>query len=270
MIHPTAIVEPGAQLGTDVTLGPYAIVSAGAVVGDGCILDAHAVVKSCTTLGPRCHLHSGAVIGDLPQDLSFKGDPSFVVVGSDTTFRECVTVHRGAAPGSTTTIGSHVYMMACSHAAHNTHVGDYVIMANNALLAGHVTVGERAFIGGGTPIHQFTHIGRYAMVAGATGISKDVPPYCITAASHVNRIAGLNLVGLRRNGFTPEQRKQIRAAFDVIFLQGLNLTQARERLQAIAAEASNPYAAEFAEFLANAKRGICPPFHTLGANATDD
>ena len=260
-IHPTAVIDPAAKLGEDVTIGPYVVVEPDTVVGDGCILEAHAVVKRFATLGARCHLHPGAVIGDLPQDLSFTGEPSYVVVGDDTTFREFVTIHRGTVPGSTTRIGSHVYMMACSHAAHNTQLGDYVIVANAALLAGYVTVGEHAFIGGGTPIHQHTHIGRYAMVAGGSAFSKDVPPYCITSANPPNHVAGLNLVGLRRSGFTPEQRKQLRAAFNVIYLQGNNLTQAREILEAQAEAGANPYAAEVAEFLANAHRGICPPYH---------
>ncbi|MBQ9344779.1 MAG: acyl-ACP--UDP-N-acetylglucosamine O-acyltransferase [Kiritimatiellae bacterium] len=257
-IHPTAIVDPAAQLGADVTIGPYAIVEADTIIGDGSLLEAHAVVKRFVTLGPRCHLHTSAVIGDLPQDLSFTGEPSYVVVGADTTFREFVTVHRGTVPGTTTSIGSHVFMMACSHAAHNTQLGDYVIVANAALLAGYVTVGEHAFIGGGTPIHQHSRVGRYAMVAGGSAFSKDIPPYCITAAVPPNHIAGLNLVGLRRNGFTPEQRKQIRAAFGILYLEHLNSTDARATL---AAQTDNPYALEFAEFMAGSTRGLCPPLH---------
>ena len=253
-ISPLACIEKGAQLGENVTIAPFVHVAATAVVGDGCILDSHAVVKDYTTLGPRCHLHSHCVIGDLPQDLSFTGEPSYVAVGSDCTFRECVTVHRGAAPGSTTTIGSHVYMMACSHAAHNTVVGDHVIMANCSLLAGHVHVGDHVFVGGSTPVHQFCHIGRYAMIGGASGVGKDVPPFCITASQRPSEVAGLNVVGLRRGGFTPDQRKQIKECFDWIYRAGLNLTQAREKLLALP---GNPYAPEFAAFLAEAKRGIC-------------
>ena len=147
-------------------------------------------------------------------------------------------------------------MMACSHAAHNTVVGDHVIMANCSLLAGHVHVGDHVFVGGTTPVHQFCHIGRYAMIAGASGVGKDVPPFCITASMRGSEIAGLNVVGLRRGGFTPEQRKQIKVCFDVIYRMGLNVTQAREKLTGMA---DNPYAAEYAEFLAGAKRGICTP-----------
>ncbi len=256
MIHPTAIIEPGAQLGADVQIGPGAYVAATARLGDGCILAPHAAVLDHTTLGARCKVHSHAVIGDLPQDLSFKNEPSYVVTGDDCTFREGVTIHRGTKPGTTTRIGSHVFMMANTHAAHNCEVGDRVIMANGALLGGYVTVGERAFIGGGTGVHQFCHIGRLAMVAACCFISKDLPPFCITASCENSLVAGLNIVGLRRAGFTAEQRAQIKQAFNTVYRSGLNATQAKERLLA---GTGNPFAAEFAEFLDHAKRGICRP-----------
>jgi len=256
MIHPTAIVEPGAQLGIDVQLGPGAYVAGTARLGDGCVLAPHAAVLGYTTLGARCKVHSGAVIGDLPQDLSFKDEPSFVVVGDDCTFREGVTIHRGTKPGTTTRIGSHVYMMANSHAAHNCEVGDRVIMANGALLGGYVSVGERAFIGGGTGVHQFCHVGRLAMVAACCFISKDLPPFCSTASAQNSRLAGLNVVGLRRAGFDAAQRAQIKQAFGLLYRSGLNVSQAKERLRA---ETGNPFAAEYADFLDHAKRGICRP-----------
>ena len=254
MIHPTAIVEPGAQLGADVQIGPFAYVAATVRLGDGCVLAPHAVVLGHTTLGARCKIHAGAVIGDLPQDLSFKNEPSYVVVGDDCTFRESVTIHRGTKPGTTTRIGHHVFMMANSHAAHNCEVGDHVVMANGALLAGYVAVGERAFIGGGTGIHQFCHIGRFAMVAACCFISKDLPPFCTSASAQNSVVAGLNVVGLRRNGFDVAQRAQIKQVFGILYRSGLNLTQAKERLRT---ESANPFAAEYADFLDHAKRGIC-------------
>ena len=256
MIHPTAIVEPGAQLGADVQIGPYAYVAATVRLGDGCVLAPHAVVLGHTTLGARCKVHSGAVIGDLPQDLSFKDEPSYVVAGDDCTFREGVTVHRGTKPGTTTRIGHHVYMMANSHAAHNCEVADHVIMANGALLGGYVTVGERCFLGGNAGVHQFCHVGRLAMVAAASIITKDLPPFCTSLSAENSQVGGLNVVGLRRAGFTARQRAQIKQAFGTVYRSGLNVTQARERLLA---ETDNPFAAEFAEFLSRAKRGICRP-----------
>ena len=256
MIHPTAIVEPGAQLGVDVQIGPFAYVAATVRLGDGCVLAPHAVVLGHTTLGARCKVHSGAVIGDLPQDLSFKDEPSYVVVGDDCTFREGVTVHRGTKPGTTTRIGNHVFLMSCSHAAHNCEVGDRVILANCALLGGYVCVGERSFVGGGAAIHQFCHVGRLAMVAAQSILTKDLPPFCTGLSAENSRVGGLNLVGLRRNGFDAAQRAQIKQAFGLLYRSGLNVTQAKERLRA---ETGNPFAAEFAAFLDHAKRGICRP-----------
>ncbi len=262
MIHPTAIVSPGAQLGTDVEMGPFSFVASTARIGDGCVLGPHAVVLEHTTLGARCKVHAGAVLGDLPQDLSFKNTPSYVVIGEDCVFREGVTVHRGTKPETTTRIGNHVFMMANSHAAHNTEVGDHVIMANGTLLAGYVTVGERCFFGGNSGIHQFCHIGRLAMVGASHIISKDLPPFCIAPSSGCSLVAGLNTVGLRRSGFNAEARAQIKQAFNLIYRSGLNTSQAEARLRT---ETGNPFATEFADFLANAKRGICrPSFNTTG------
>lgn len=266
MIHPTAILSPGAQLGTDVQVGPFAFVAATARLGDGCVLAPHALVLDHTTLGARCKVHSCAVIGDLPQDLSFKNEPSYVVVGDDCTFRESVTVHRGTKPGTTTRIGNHVFMMANSHVAHNCEVGDHVVMANTAALGGYVVVGERCFLGGNTGVHQFCHVGRLAMVGACSLISKDLPPFCITASSANSLVAGLNLVGLRRAGLTAEQRAHIKQAFNLVYRSGLNVTQAKERLRA---ETGNPFAAEFADFLAQAKRGICRPSFDLSGDESD-
>ena len=265
MIHPTAIVEPGAQLGAGVQIGPGAYVAATVRLGDGCVLAPHAVVLGHTTLGARCKVHSCAVIGDLPQDLSFGGEPSFVVIGDDCTFREGVTVHRGTKPGTTTRLGHHVFMMANSHVAHNCEVGDHVVCANSVALGGYVVVGERCFLGGNAGVHQFCHIGRLAMVGACGLVSKDLPPFCISAPSMNSYVAGLNRVGLRRAGFTAEQRAQIKQAFNVLYRSGLNATQAEERLRA---ETGNPFAAEFADFLGHSTRGLCrPSFGAAGEEA---
>ena len=267
MIHSTAIVEPGAQLGVDVQIGPFAYVAATARLGDGCILAPHAVVLDHAALGARCKVHSCAVIGDLPQDLSFKEEPSFVVVGDDCTFREGVTIHRGTKPGTTTRVGHHVFMMANSHVAHNCEVGDHVVFANCAAIGGYVTVAERCFLGGNIGVHQFCHVGRLAMVGSGALVSKDLPPFCMAASSMNSFVAGLNAVGLRRAGLTAPQRAQIKQAFNLVYRSGLNTSQAKERLRA---ETGNPFAAEFADFLSNAKRGICrPSFGAAGEDETD-
>ena len=254
MIHPTALLEPGAQLGVDVQIGPYAYVAATARLGDGCILGPHAVVLEHTTLGARCRVHSGAVLGDLPQDLSFKDEPSYVVIGDDCVFREGATVHRGTKPGTTTRLGNHVFMMATSHVAHNCEVGDRVILANGVLLGGYVIVGERCFFGGSSAVHQFCHVGRLAMVAADSILTKDLPPFCMSRGIENSQVAGLNVVGLRRNGFDAAQRAQIKQVFGILYRSGLNLTQAKERLRA---ETANPFAIEYAAFLEHSKRGIC-------------
>ena len=266
MIHPTAIVEPGAQLGTDVQIGPFAYVAATARLGDGCVLAPHAVVLDHVTLGARCTIHAGAVIGGLPQDLSFKNEPSYVVVGDDCVFRESVTINRGTKPGTATRLGNHVYLMANAHVAHNCEVGDHVVMANTVALAGYVVVGERCFFGGNSGVHQFCHIGRLAMVGACSLVSKDLPPFCITASSANSRVAGLNVVGLRRAGFTAAQRAQIKHAFRVVYRSGLNVAQAKERLRA---EAGDPFAVEFADFLDHAKRGICRPSFDISDEQAD-
>ncbi len=267
MIHPTAIIESGAQLGAEVQVGPFAYVAATARLGDGCVLGPHAVVMDHTTLGAHCAVHPHAVIGDAPQDLSFQGDTSFVVAGDVCTFREGVTVHRGAEAGTTTRIGHHVFMMANSHAAHNVEVGDHAILANNVLLAGYVTVGERCFLGGHSGIHQFCHMGRLSMLGGGEILTKDLPPFCLTPNNTCNEVTGLNSIGLRRAGFSSAERKQIQQAFGILYRRGLNLTQAKERLRA---EPDNPFALEIADFLDRAKRGICrPAFDTSSAQADD-
>lgn len=256
MIHPTAIVEKGAELGEGVEIGPYAFVGAKAKVGDRCRLGMHSMVMDYTTLGADCVLHPGAVLGDLPQDLGYKGWPSYLEVGEGCEFREFATVHRGAAEGTVTRIGNHVYMMATSHAGHNAQVGDHVVMANGALLAGHVVVGDHCFLGGTSAIHQFCRLGRFVMICGVMGVGQDVPPFCTTYSQGQGGIvSGLNVVGLRRGGFTPEQRLKIKRAYDAVYRKGLNARQAREALEAMAAE-GNEFAKEYADFIAGSKRGL--------------
>lgn len=263
MIHPTAIIEPGAQLGADVRIGPLAYVAATAVLGDGCVLAPHAVVLDHTTLGAHCTVHSGAVIGDLPQDLSFGGEPSYVVTGDHCTFREGVTIHRGTKPGTTTRIGHRVFMMANTHAAHNCEVGDHVIMANGALLGGYVTVGERAFIGGNVGVHQFCRIGRLAMVGSMAFISKDLPLLHRTQQpKQLRRRTQPRRPAPRRTQRRPARPDQTGLCHP-LSLRPQHL-QARETLRA---DTGNPFAAEFADFIDRATRGLCrPSFDTADAS----
>jgi len=253
-IHPTAVVDPGAVIGAGVTIGPFAFVDRDTRIGDGCVIGPHSVILRYTSLGPNCRVHSCAVLGDLPQDLAFKDEASFVKIGANCVFREGVTIHRGTKPGTATVVDDQCFLMANSHLAHNVQLGNGVIIANGALLAGYVEVGDRAFISGNAVIHQFVRIGRLAMLSGCSGIGKDVPPFCTTVGVCRNRIAGLNVVGLRRAGIGPEERQALRAAIKVLYRSGINVSQALDRL---AKEFPQPAVQEICAFIRASKRGIC-------------
>lgn len=253
-IHPTAWIEPGAEIGDGVDIGPFCAIHAETRIGAGSRLGPHVTVLPHTQIGPRCQIHAGAVLGDLPQDLAFKPVRSRVVIGADCVLREHVTLHRGTREDTETVVGDGCYIMAGAHVAHNCRLGSRVILANGVLLGGYVEVGDRAFLSGNVVVHQFAHIGRLVMAGGGCGISKDVPPFCLVVPIRLNRIAGLNIIGLRRAEFTPEQRKSVRQAFDLLYRSGLNTTEAVKRLRA---EFPDGPASEFAAFIADAKRGIC-------------
>lgn len=255
-IHPTAIVDPAAQLGANVEINPYAIVGAGVKIGDGTKLGPHAVIHPFTTIGANCTVHAHAVLGDLPQDYAFQSDVrSFVVIGDRVMIREHVTIHRGSKPDTVTEVGDECFLMAGAHLAHNVKLGRRAIIVNNALLAGYVEIGEGAIVSGGAVIHQFTKVGRLAMLSGLSGIGKDIPPFCVCAGVHLNAVAGLNVVGMRRAGIGADQRKQIKRAFDLLYRSGLNF---RDVPAAIRAEFSAGPALEIADFVAASRRGICP------------
>ena len=253
-IHPTAVVEPGAVLGGNVTIGPFAFIDRETQLGDDCIIGPHSVILRYTSLGRGCRVHASAVLGDLPQDLTFQEEPSYVKIGKHCVLREGVTIHRGTKANTSTLLGDNCFLMANSHLGHNVQLGDGVIIANGALLAGYVEVGERAFISGHVVIHQFVRIGRLAMLSGCSAVGKDVPPFCTTVGVCRNRIAGLNVVGLRRTGIGPEERQAIRGAFKILYRSGFNVSQALERIKK---EFTQPAVQEFCAFIETSKRGIC-------------
>ena len=242
------------SLGAGVTVGPYAVIEGAARIGEGCVIQGHAVIGALVVMGRENLIGYGAIVGGDPQDFAFKtAVKSEVRIGSDNRIREYCTIHRGTTEGSATVVGDHCFLMAGAHLAHNCHVGDHVVIANNALLAGHVTVGDRVFIGGGGVFHQHVRIGRLAMCQGLFGCSKDIPPF--TTAAGINGIAGLNVVGLRRAGFTNDQRTEIKAAFSLLYRRGLNNAQA---LAAAREQQWGEAAQDFWDFVAGAKkRGIC-------------
>lgn len=253
-IHPTAIIHPGAVLGSGVRVGPYAVIEGPAIIGDNCTIAAHAIVTGHVRMGQDNQIGYGAIIGGDPQDNAF--DPiteSWVVIGSHNRIREYSTLHRGTAAGSETRVGDHCFLMAGAHLGHNVVLEDRVIIANNCLLGGHVHVGASVFIGGGSVFHQFVRIGRNAILQGNSGMGKDVPPFLI--GCRVNRVAGLNAIGLRRSGLDAAQRQEIKTAFQLLYKSGLNTTQA---LAAAKEQTWSPLGEAFFDFVANSKkRGIC-------------
>jgi UDP-N-acetylglucosamine acyltransferase len=254
MIHPTAIIDPKASLGSQVTVGPHVVIEGPVQIGDGCEIQAQAVITGHVIMGSRNIIGYGAIIGGEPQDFAFRSEVcSAVHIGDGNRIRECCTIHRGTKENTATVVGDGCYLMAGAHLGHNVRLGDKAIIANNVLLGGYVQVEEGVFIGGGCVFHQFTRVGRMAICQGASAFSKDIPPYSMAAER--NCVAGLNVVGLRRAGFSPEQRAEIKEAFALVYRRGLNVTQA---LAAARERAWGPEAQAFFEFFGVAnKRGYC-------------
>ena len=252
MIHPTAIVHPKAKLDPTVRVGPCAVIDEGLEIGAECIIGPHAYLTGLTSIGARNHFYAGCVIGEGPQDLKYDGGPTRLRIGERNIFREHVTAHRSNKPGEETVIGSQNFLMANCHVAHNCRLGDQVILANGALLGGHVSVDDRAFISGNCVVHQFVRVGTLALMQGGSAISKDLPPY--TVARGDNGICGLNTVGLRRAGFTPAERLELKQLYRALFRAGLNLRAAMASAQEKFASAP---AKVMLDFVAASKRGVC-------------
>jgi UDP-N-acetylglucosamine acyltransferase len=259
-IHPTAIVDPAAQIGADVEIGPYSVIGAGATIGDKCIIQAHVVIEGTVKMGAGNFIGHGAIIGAAPQDLSF--DPktqSSVEIGAGNAIREYCTIHRGSTEGSATVIGDNNFLMVANHLGHNCVIGNGVVMANDCLLAGHVRIDDRAFIGGGSRFHQGIRMGRLVMAEGR--FTQNLPPF-LSAAK--NEVYGFNILGMRRANFSGAERDEVKRAFKLLYRSGLNTKQALAK----AAESEfGPIGREFFEFVANAgKRGIV----TAGGGAMED
>ncbi len=252
MIHPTAIIDSSAQLHPSVQVGPYAVIDGQVTLGEGCVVGPHVYLTGHTTIGARNRFFAGCVIGEAPQDLKYKGEPTEVRIGDDNVFREATTVHRSAMMGKATILGSHNYLMACSHVGHNSQLGDHNILANGVLLGGHVILADRIFLSGNAVVHQFTRVGTLAMMQGTSAISKDLPPF--TVARGVNSICGLNTVGLRRAGLTPAQRLELRQVYHAIFRSSVGL---RKNVQAARENFSGEHSRMFLDFIAASTRGVC-------------
>ena len=254
-IHSTAIVDPQAELASDVEIGPYAIVGAGVQLRAGVRLGGHAVVVGPTVVGANTRIFHHAVIGEDPQDLKYRGEPTQLIIGSGNTFREFSTANRGTGHGGNMTrIGNGNLFMAYSHVAHDCVVGDNCVFANAASLAGHVTVQDSVVLGGLVGVHQRTRIGKYAMVGGGGMVAQDVPPFTIAQGDRA-RLFGLNIVGLRRNGFKLDVITALKGAYRELFHQSTPLRIALEQVREVYAEV--PEVQLLVEFIETSSRGIC-------------
>jgi UDP-N-acetylglucosamine acyltransferase len=246
-VHPKAVIGPRTRI------GDFCIVEDNVTIGADCVLEPYVFVKRWTTMGDRNEISAGTVLGSDPLDKNFKGDRSYLTIGSGNKIREHYTISRGTQPESVTTIGDGNYIMTSGHIAHNCTLGNNIVVASCALIAGHVEIEDQAFISGGVVVHQFSKIGRLAMVGGNTRVNSDLPPFFMYTGFDVVA-KGLNLVGLRRAGFTATQVSAIKKAYKLLYRSGLKLEAALDR---IASEVPGDEAAHIVRFIRSSKRGIC-------------
>jgi UDP-N-acetylglucosamine acyltransferase len=253
-IHSTALVDSAADLGPGVCVGPYAVIGPGARVGEGTEILSHTVLEGALDIGAHCRIGPHAVVGGPPQDLKYHGEPTRVVIGDRVQLREFATIHRASVGGDgVTRVGSDCYLMAYAHIGHDCQVEGGVILASQAALGGHVHVGRNAIVGGLSGVHQFVHIGELAFVSGCSGVGQDVPPYVIVQGVPASPV-GLNMVGLRRHGFSSETLAAIKQVYKLLYRSSLNTTQALERMAH-----ELPSIAEVEQFIAfvqRSKRGV--------------
>ncbi len=252
-VHSSAIIAKSANLGDDNQIGPGCVIDDGAILGSRNRLWMNVYVGPGTTIGDDNQIHMGAVVGHVPQDLAFKNQPTFTKVGDRNIIREYVTIHRGTKEGSSTTIGSDCFFMANAHVAHNCQIGNRVVLANLATLAGHCSVDDGAFLSGIVVLHQFVRVGRLAMLSGLSAVNKDVPPYMLCGGRPA-MIQGINIIGMRRAGFSAAMRSEIKHAHRLLYRSGLNVAHA---LETIERECSSPEVKRLVEFVKSSHRGIC-------------
>ncbi len=267
-IDPRAVISPKAQLGNDVVVGPFAVIEDDVVIGDGTWIAPHAVVYNGARIGKECKMYPGASLSAPPQDLKYKGEPTLLMIGDKTVVREYVTLNRGTAESGKTVIGSNCLFMAYTHVAHDCVVGNNVVLANCVALAGHVTLKDYVIIGGLTPIHQFVSVGEHSMVGGGLRVSKDVPPY-ILAGQNPLCFEKLNLVGLRRRGFSGKTIELLEQVYRILYRSNLNVSQALERITREVEQ--TPEVLNVVDFIGKSKRGIIPGLsRNMSAQDSDD
>ncbi len=252
-IDSRSVVSPRAELGKNVSVGPFTIVEENVTIGDGTTIGAHAMIAWGTRIGKQCKIHSGAVLGTIPQDLKFHGEETTLEIGDRTTVREFATLNRGTEDRWKTIIGSNCLLMSYVHIAHDCILGEHVILANAINLGGHVTIDDHVIVGGMTPIHQFVTIGRHVMIGGGFRVPKDVPPY-ILAAQEPLSFEGLNIVGLKRRNFSREAIESLEKAYGLLYDSNLNVSQAVIKIKNEVP--MTPEVQHVIEFIENSKRGI--------------
>ncbi|RJP77561.1 MAG: acyl-ACP--UDP-N-acetylglucosamine O-acyltransferase [Desulfobacteraceae bacterium] len=254
MIHPTAIIDPKAEIDDSVEVGAYSIIKNNVRIGKGSVIGSHVSIDPFVTIGEDCQIFQYASVGATPQDLKFRGEETYLKIGRGTVIREFATINRGTAGGGgITEVGEDNFLMAYTHVAHDCKTGKRVILANNATLAGHVTIGDYATIGGLVAIHQFVRIGDFAYVGGKSAVVKDIPPYVIAAGDRAH-LKGLNSVGMQRGGISPETVSALKKVYRIVFRIGLTLNEAVERLKAEVDPL--PEVANFINFVKTSSRGL--------------
>jgi len=252
-IHATAMVHSKAELGDNNTIGPNVCVEEGVKLGNGNKIMQGAFIAQGTTIGDENTIHMNAVVGHEPQDLEFGNKPTFTQIGNHNVIREFVTIHRGTKEGSATVIENHNYFMAYSHIAHNCHVHNHVILVNNASLTGYCEVNDYAFISGFVGLHQFTKVGSYVIISALSAVNKDIPPFMMCGGRPAV-VQGLNVIGLRRGGFDPKTREEIKKAYKVLYRSDNNVSQALEILEK---DFESKEVKQIVDFIKSSDRGIC-------------
>ena len=256
-IHPTAIVAPGAEIDATAEVGPFCVVGPRVRIGPHTRLVSHVVVDNETTIGARNVVHPFASVGSVPQDLKFRGEPARLVIGDDNVIREGATLNIGTEATMETRVGNHCLLMSASHVAHDCVLGDHVVLTNCVGLAGHVHVGSWVTLGGLSAVHQFCRLGEHAFVAGGGMVTQDVPPFCIAQGDRA-QLVGINIVGLKRRGWSRERITMVRQAFVELFQTGATRLGALEQVeQGLAKQSSDVL--RMTEFLRSSRRGVCPP-----------
>jgi UDP-N-acetylglucosamine acyltransferase len=255
MIHPTAIIDPKADISEGVEIGPYTVIEKGVSIGEGTKIGPHVVIREGTQIGKRCQIFQFASIGEAPQAIFYRGEKTSLLIGDQNIIREFVTLHRGTIKGAgKTVIGNDNFFMAYSHVAHDCQIGNQVVLVNGATLGGHIMIQDHAIISGLSAVHHFCRIGTHAFVSGLTGVSLDIPPYTLAAGNRA-KLFGLNIVGLKRHHFSEETIKALKKAYRIIFRSGLTLEKAMKTLEEDEIS-QTPEVQHLFDFIQHSKRGI--------------